>query len=939
MSNINTAAINENFPVAGQDNNTQVFRDSFSSIKTALTTAKSEITSLETVSAKLNVANNFFGNVISNANLLTPTTNTFDGGSINTATRINFVSGFYQTFTLTANLTLELGEFPRLEKYSFIRVALKGVNTFVSFSSVSNRNIFYDSAFPAELILDSVTNPYIIEIWYQESSGFHLKFLGKFDTVRYGIGGGPGGGAIPVATQSTTGVVRIGSGLTVAPDGLIRGFSGNYADLSNKPNLEDLSDGSLITIETIIAQLNEFSGDIPNDSLLDSIEAAATPVATSGASSVIAITDTTKINHYRVGQSVKIFGASISINKFSIVGGVTATKNGFLGGAAGTSTVEYKVALFDLVTGSVAPSGFGSSVTLVNIAQFNLANNIALTISRASVGQGVLIYRKIDVSQLSLIAVLGSKDLGTALSLQYADYGGFDRNIWSKKSSINEYTSLTGIIHFPLTAPAVAKYGWYTSVIQNVSTINSTITVANSLFFETALTVVHDDTSKIQSVINSKLANRTRSLRLGNRIYFVSKLVLSDNFSLLGTSAVTTLKKLHWSSTTNDSNRMIQSINSEISNVRLENFSINGNMQNQYLIEDTQNSIVNYTIDLQGSNLVFDNLNLDNIVGGGIASSDPNKLFVTNCTITNSGMSDRYIASPIICDNGSNIMLANNILKNFSDAVDASLTNVGMISNNIVENCGSGILIVGSTKLVSSPNLILGPAGEYIPGPDISNSEFDSVNIIIENNVSFTSDVYVYQENGNLFDLTANRAVLSYRVDKLRKVDNVEELYGEITINGISPLVDFVGLNPTLGQFKFAITTLNVNQLTTTFSYSTLKLADANHIGLIYRALLTEYVPVVTVNGLVTPVYQFIGGEHLYTVALETVTSLNIGARVRFLNHSGTPSLNSLIGEIKSLNVQTKICIIKYSIAISVVGTEGQLTRENVFVIAKGRIK
>jgi hypothetical protein len=262
-----------------------------------------------------------------------------------------------------------------------------------------------------------------------------------------------------------------------------------------------------------------------------------------------------------------------------------------------------------------------------------------------------------------------------------------------------------------------------------------------------------------------------------------------------------------------------------------------------------------------------------------------------------------------------------------------------MISNNIVENCGSGILIVGSTKLVSSPNLILGPAGEYIPGPDISNSEFDSVNIIIENNVSFTSDVYVYQENGNLFDLTANRAVLSYRVDKLRKVDNGEELYGEITINGISPLVDFVGLNPTLGQFKFAITTLNVNQLTTTFSYSTLKLADANHIGLIYRALLTEYVPVVTVNGLVTPVYQFIGGEHLYTVALETVTSLNIGARVRFLNHSGTPSLNSLIGEIKSLNVLTKICIIKYSIAISVVGTEGQLTRENVFVIAKGRIK
>jgi hypothetical protein len=262
-----------------------------------------------------------------------------------------------------------------------------------------------------------------------------------------------------------------------------------------------------------------------------------------------------------------------------------------------------------------------------------------------------------------------------------------------------------------------------------------------------------------------------------------------------------------------------------------------------------------------------------------------------------------------------------------------------MISNNIVENCGSGILIVGSTKLVSSPNLILGPAGEFIPGPDIVNSEFDSVNIVLEDNTSFTSDVYVYQENGQLFDLAANRAILFYRVDKLRKVNNVEELYGEVTVNSISPLADFLGLDKTLGQFKFSISTVNVNNLKTTFSYSTLLSIDSNHIGLIYRALLTEYVPVATIDATVVPIYTFTGGEHLYRVVLEEVTGLNIGARVRFISHGGTPSLNSLIGEITSLSTQTKICIIKYDVEITVVGSGGQLTRENTFVLAKGKIQ
>ena len=47
-SNINTAQIDINFPIAGQDNDTQTFRNNFSSIRSNFTTAAAEITAIQT---------------------------------------------------------------------------------------------------------------------------------------------------------------------------------------------------------------------------------------------------------------------------------------------------------------------------------------------------------------------------------------------------------------------------------------------------------------------------------------------------------------------------------------------------------------------------------------------------------------------------------------------------------------------------------------------------------------------------------------------------------------------------------------------------------------------------------------------------------------------------------------------------------------------------
>ena len=58
---ITVTSIDGAFPVAGQDNDSQGFRDNFSQIKTQLTTAGTEITALQTNSAVTNADTDFNG--------------------------------------------------------------------------------------------------------------------------------------------------------------------------------------------------------------------------------------------------------------------------------------------------------------------------------------------------------------------------------------------------------------------------------------------------------------------------------------------------------------------------------------------------------------------------------------------------------------------------------------------------------------------------------------------------------------------------------------------------------------------------------------------------------------------------------------------------------------------------------------------------------------
>ncbi len=193
MSNINFANINENFPVAGQDNDTQVFRDNFDSIKSALSTAKTEITDLQDNVLRSDTDNNLNGSIIQNAKLqnnfdVVLEGQVFDAGL--TTYTIDFENGSYQIFTLNnSSMTFDFLNFPtdgtKLAKVTIELYSLDGNPKTVNFSlSGSGADAIKKNGFSLPITVTSQTNPTILEIWRH---GYARSEVGSLSTDNFYI--------------------------------------------------------------------------------------------------------------------------------------------------------------------------------------------------------------------------------------------------------------------------------------------------------------------------------------------------------------------------------------------------------------------------------------------------------------------------------------------------------------------------------------------------------------------------------------------------------------------------------------------------------------------------------------------------------------------------------------------------------------------------------
>lgn len=124
-SNINYEDIDDSFPRTGVDNPSQGFRDNFSVIKDSFQTAKEEISTLQSTTAKINGGNDFNGNIIKQAKFVNCVQESFTRTTPSTADQIvDFINGSYQEFRLDKNTNFVLEGWPQSDGYVSLRIAL-----------------------------------------------------------------------------------------------------------------------------------------------------------------------------------------------------------------------------------------------------------------------------------------------------------------------------------------------------------------------------------------------------------------------------------------------------------------------------------------------------------------------------------------------------------------------------------------------------------------------------------------------------------------------------------------------------------------------------------------------------------------------------------------------------------------------------------------------
>ena len=147
-SQINPNNIDGTYPVAGQDNDSQGFRDNFTNIRNNFTFTKAELEDLQNKvvlkSALLNttLSNDFLGNAIVNPKLTSWRETYFNAGLQTGAYTVSFSNGNFQKITMSGSLILSFS-FPSNTQDSYASVKLW----------ISNPNAAYVLSFPNSMTL------------------------------------------------------------------------------------------------------------------------------------------------------------------------------------------------------------------------------------------------------------------------------------------------------------------------------------------------------------------------------------------------------------------------------------------------------------------------------------------------------------------------------------------------------------------------------------------------------------------------------------------------------------------------------------------------------------------------------------------------------------------------------------------------------------------
>lgn len=181
ISSSSIQGIDALYPVAGVDNDSQGFRDNFNIIKTQLGNAATDLSALDTNTAKLNANNDFSGNDISDANFIKNTEEVNNIGGISSSQNINWTDGNYQTLTAENNITLSLTGWGASGKLCKLRLQIVSTGSQdITFNAVGG-TLKKDGNFPATFTINSSTNPKFVDFWTSNAGQtVFAQYVGEF---------------------------------------------------------------------------------------------------------------------------------------------------------------------------------------------------------------------------------------------------------------------------------------------------------------------------------------------------------------------------------------------------------------------------------------------------------------------------------------------------------------------------------------------------------------------------------------------------------------------------------------------------------------------------------------------------------------------------------------------------------------------------------------
>lgn len=190
ISSSNIASIDADYPRAGQDNDSQGFRDNFTKIKTELTNAQADLTALDTNTVKNNDAiTNMQGNTINNVVITQGSQKFYSGGVLSSAgvRPVSYEIATYHSYTINSTgITLQLADWPASGKYAEVLVELRGrgVADSVTFDTENSGSIKVATGFAHPATIDSNVHPYIYRFWTIDGGQtVYGEYKGEFNTV------------------------------------------------------------------------------------------------------------------------------------------------------------------------------------------------------------------------------------------------------------------------------------------------------------------------------------------------------------------------------------------------------------------------------------------------------------------------------------------------------------------------------------------------------------------------------------------------------------------------------------------------------------------------------------------------------------------------------------------------------------------------------------